>query len=155
MVCMVYYQDPVTGSAHCTLGPYWAAKLGKTDLNAYQVRASLPSTLLVYWLFFGWAHDLYWTIAIVTPLEHQLLYPPPEITPYKNVLVCGLWSLITVQSMGRCIVWLTLGSPIVWPTVYTIPQENNPDYNYKPLWCTHLLPLGWKSLHCFQSSRMF
>ena len=30
-------EDPVTGSAHCTLIPYWAAKLGKNTLHAYQV----------------------------------------------------------------------------------------------------------------------
>ncbi|KAJ9456642.1 putative isomerase [Diplonema papillatum] len=29
-------EDPVTGSAHCTLAPYWAARLGKTDLVGYQ-----------------------------------------------------------------------------------------------------------------------
>ncbi len=29
-------EDPVTGSAHCTLAPYWAGRLGKTDLTAYQ-----------------------------------------------------------------------------------------------------------------------
>lgn len=29
-------EDPVTGSAHCTLGPYWGEKLGKTELKAYQ-----------------------------------------------------------------------------------------------------------------------
>lgn len=29
-------EDPVTGSAHCALAPYWAARLGKTDLTAYQ-----------------------------------------------------------------------------------------------------------------------
>jgi PhzF family phenazine biosynthesis protein len=29
-------EDPVTGSAHCTLGPYWAERLGKTDLIAWQ-----------------------------------------------------------------------------------------------------------------------
>jgi len=29
-------EDPVTGSAHCALGPYWMAKLGKADFNAYQ-----------------------------------------------------------------------------------------------------------------------
>lgn len=29
-------EDPVTGSAHCTLGPYWSAKLGKDELKAYQ-----------------------------------------------------------------------------------------------------------------------
>jgi PhzF family phenazine biosynthesis protein len=29
-------EDPVTGSAHCALGPYWAAKLGKNTLTGYQ-----------------------------------------------------------------------------------------------------------------------
>jgi len=29
-------EDPVTGSAHCTLIPYWAERLGKDVLNAYQ-----------------------------------------------------------------------------------------------------------------------
>jgi PhzF family phenazine biosynthesis protein len=32
-------EDPVTGSAHCCLGPYWGAKLGKTELKAHQVSA--------------------------------------------------------------------------------------------------------------------
>lgn len=30
-------EDPVTGSAHCVLTPYWAAVLGKTSLHAFQV----------------------------------------------------------------------------------------------------------------------
>ena len=30
-------EDPVTGSAHCVLTPYWATVLGKTDLHAFQV----------------------------------------------------------------------------------------------------------------------
>lgn len=29
-------EDPVTGSAHCTLGPYWAERLGKNELLAFQ-----------------------------------------------------------------------------------------------------------------------
>jgi predicted PhzF superfamily epimerase YddE/YHI9 len=29
-------EDPVTGSAHCALGPYWAARLGRTDLTGFQ-----------------------------------------------------------------------------------------------------------------------
>jgi PhzF family phenazine biosynthesis protein len=29
-------EDPVTGSAHCALAPYWSAKLGKKELLAYQ-----------------------------------------------------------------------------------------------------------------------
>jgi predicted PhzF superfamily epimerase YddE/YHI9 len=30
-------EDPVTGSAHCTLIPYWAKRLGKKKLHAHQV----------------------------------------------------------------------------------------------------------------------
>jgi len=30
-------EDPVTGSAHCTLMPYWAARLGRAKLHARQV----------------------------------------------------------------------------------------------------------------------
>jgi len=29
-------EDPVTGSAHCTLGPFWSGRLGKNDFLAYQ-----------------------------------------------------------------------------------------------------------------------
>lgn len=29
-------EDPVTGSAHCVLAPYWAGKLGRAELTGYQ-----------------------------------------------------------------------------------------------------------------------
>src|SRR5688572_32436997 len=29
-------EDPVTGSSHCCLGPYWAARFGKQEMTAYQ-----------------------------------------------------------------------------------------------------------------------
>jgi predicted PhzF superfamily epimerase YddE/YHI9 len=32
-------EDPVTGSAHCTLTPYWAARLGRDRLRARQISA--------------------------------------------------------------------------------------------------------------------
>ncbi|MDI6813578.1 MAG: PhzF family phenazine biosynthesis protein [Desulfitobacteriaceae bacterium] len=32
-------EDPVTGSAHCCLGPYWGAKLGRQELSAFQASA--------------------------------------------------------------------------------------------------------------------
>ncbi|MCB0152594.1 MAG: PhzF family phenazine biosynthesis protein, partial [Caldilineaceae bacterium] len=32
-------EDPVTGSAHCELAPYWAGRLGKQRLAAYQASA--------------------------------------------------------------------------------------------------------------------
>ena len=31
------YEDPVTGSSHCLLAPYWAERLGKTYLLAHQL----------------------------------------------------------------------------------------------------------------------
>lgn len=30
-------EDPVTGSAHCALAPYWGKKLGRTEMRAFQV----------------------------------------------------------------------------------------------------------------------
>jgi predicted PhzF superfamily epimerase YddE/YHI9 len=32
-------EDPVTGSAHCTLIPYWSRRLGKSHLSARQISA--------------------------------------------------------------------------------------------------------------------
>ena len=32
-------EDPVTGSAHCALGPYWSERLGKSELTAFQASA--------------------------------------------------------------------------------------------------------------------
>jgi predicted PhzF superfamily epimerase YddE/YHI9 len=34
--CVGVPEDPVTGSAHCTLVPYWSEKLNKTQLHAFQ-----------------------------------------------------------------------------------------------------------------------
>lgn len=31
------HEDPVTGSAHCSLVPYWADRLGRNELTAHQV----------------------------------------------------------------------------------------------------------------------
>lgn len=32
-------EDPVTGAAHCSLGPFWRERLGKPDLTGYQASA--------------------------------------------------------------------------------------------------------------------
>ncbi len=32
-------EDPVTGSAHCCLAPYWASRLGKEEMQAFQASA--------------------------------------------------------------------------------------------------------------------
>ena len=34
-------EDPVTGSAHCTLTPYWSERLGKTKLTARQISSRM------------------------------------------------------------------------------------------------------------------
>ncbi len=33
-------EDPVTGSAHCSIAPYWARRLNKTTITAYQASAT-------------------------------------------------------------------------------------------------------------------
>jgi predicted PhzF superfamily epimerase YddE/YHI9 len=32
-------EDPVTGSAHCALTPFWSERLHKTEMSAYQASA--------------------------------------------------------------------------------------------------------------------
>jgi predicted PhzF superfamily epimerase YddE/YHI9 len=32
-------EDPVTGSAHCCLAPYWGERLGRQDMVGYQASA--------------------------------------------------------------------------------------------------------------------
>jgi PhzF family phenazine biosynthesis protein len=32
-------EDPVTGSAHCTLAPFWAGRLGRTEMRGWQASA--------------------------------------------------------------------------------------------------------------------
>lgn len=32
-------EDPVTGSAHCALAPYWAERLGRAEMTGYQASA--------------------------------------------------------------------------------------------------------------------
>jgi predicted PhzF superfamily epimerase YddE/YHI9 len=32
-------EDPVTGSAHCALGPFWAPRLGRDEMVGYQASA--------------------------------------------------------------------------------------------------------------------
>jgi PhzF family phenazine biosynthesis protein len=39
-------EDPVTGSAHCCLGPYWMNKLNKSRLNAIQLSARQGKLML-------------------------------------------------------------------------------------------------------------
>ena len=38
-------EDPATGSAHCVLTPYWAARLGKKQLKAQQISARVGDLL--------------------------------------------------------------------------------------------------------------
>jgi len=41
-------EDPVTGSAHCSLIPFWADRLNKTTLTAYQVSERLGKIVCEY-----------------------------------------------------------------------------------------------------------
>jgi predicted PhzF superfamily epimerase YddE/YHI9 len=49
-------EDPVTGSAHCTLVPYWSKKLGKKELLANQVsyRGAANSTVPIGVIGYCW-----------------------------------------------------------------------------------------------------
>ena len=58
-------EDPVTGSAHCTLGPYWAERMGKREFTAYQasarggiVRVRRSADRSRQWMYGG--HRLHW-----------------------------------------------------------------------------------------------
>ena len=44
--CVGINEDPVTGSAHTVLTPYWAAILGKTELTAIQASARVGNLKL-------------------------------------------------------------------------------------------------------------
>jgi len=37
--CVGIDEDPVTGAAHCALVPYWSARLGKSEMTAFQASA--------------------------------------------------------------------------------------------------------------------
>ncbi|HHY15696.1 MAG TPA: PhzF family phenazine biosynthesis protein [Firmicutes bacterium] len=63
------FEDPVTGSAHCTLGPYWQKKLGKNKFNAYQ--SSERGGRLKVWV--AGERVVIWGKA-VTVMEGSLLY---------------------------------------------------------------------------------
>ncbi|CAF1039099.1 unnamed protein product [Adineta ricciae] len=41
-------EDPVCGSAHCTLTPFWSERLGKNQLHAYQISARKGELWLEY-----------------------------------------------------------------------------------------------------------
>ncbi|TWU07406.1 PhzF family phenazine biosynthesis protein [Allorhodopirellula heiligendammensis] len=63
-------EDPVTGSAHCCLAPYWASKLGRTSLVGYQASRRGGT---VYCELTGDRVQLSGTA--VTVMEGQLLVP--------------------------------------------------------------------------------
>jgi predicted PhzF superfamily epimerase YddE/YHI9 len=66
-------EDAVTGSAHCAIGPYWGARLGRTTLVAYQASAR-GGTLTVR--LDGSRVKL--SGPAVTVLRGSLLAPPPS-----------------------------------------------------------------------------
>jgi predicted PhzF superfamily epimerase YddE/YHI9 len=65
-------EDAVTGSAHCSLGPYWGERLGRTTLTAFQASAR-GGTVLVR--LEGSRVRL--GGRAVTVMQGSLLAPPP------------------------------------------------------------------------------
>jgi predicted PhzF superfamily epimerase YddE/YHI9 len=60
-------EDPVTGSAHTTLIPYWREKLGKDEMDALQVSARCGKLHCVYcgdWVLISGKARLYMTGTI-------------------------------------------------------------------------------------------
>lgn len=65
-------EDPVTGSAHCCLTPYWANKLGKTEMDAYQASARGGRMRVAL------RGDRVWMFGeAVTVLRGELAHAPP------------------------------------------------------------------------------
>jgi len=67
-------EDPVTGSAHCCLTPYWAKQLGKTKLHAYQA-SQRGGTLHCKML----GDRVHLTGSALTVMKGHLLTAPPTI----------------------------------------------------------------------------
>lgn len=65
-------EDPVTGSAHCALGPFWAERLGKDRLTGYQ--ASRRGGVVGVRVLGGVGRVLLMGQAVTT-LRAELLYP--------------------------------------------------------------------------------
>ncbi len=64
-------EDPVTGSAHTVLAPYWSGLLGKKMMRAYQASERGGELLLELG-----EERVYITGGAVTVLEGRLLYGP-------------------------------------------------------------------------------
>lgn len=67
-------EDPVCGSAHCLLAPYWAEKLGKSEFHAYQASrrtGELQLTLTEN-------GRLHITGCAVTTMNGQMTLPVPQ-----------------------------------------------------------------------------
>jgi PhzF family phenazine biosynthesis protein len=73
-------EDPVTGSAHCALGPFWQARLGRTSFVAYQAssRGGVVRVRVV-------GERVMLGGQAVTVLRGQLLKPRRRSTPASRV----------------------------------------------------------------------
>jgi hypothetical protein len=85
-------EDPVTGSAHCGLAPYWRARLGKSDLHAYQ--ASKHGTYAVF-CFFIIGHDTHAQLTTHSGGKLRL-----QVNDGGRVLISGL--AVTVFHARLC-----------------------------------------------------
>jgi PhzF family phenazine biosynthesis protein len=64
-------EDPVTGSAHCALAPYWAERLGRAEMTGYQAsrRGGVVRVQLA-------GDRVFLSGRAVTVLEGKLVVPP-------------------------------------------------------------------------------
>ncbi|WP_456428664.1 PhzF family phenazine biosynthesis protein [Rhodocaloribacter sp.] len=69
-------EDPVTGSAHCCLGPFWQARLGKTEMTGFQAseRGGVVRVRVG-------AERVEVAGRAVTVMEAQLLVDEPQASP--------------------------------------------------------------------------
>lgn len=66
----------------------------------------------------------------------QILLPFKKLTQEIFFIIHTFESttLILLNRVGKFILWLTLGSPMVWPTVYTIMHEISVQYKLHLSW---------------------
>src|SRR5439155_110906 len=93
-------EDPVTGSAHCALTPFWSERLDRTEMTAYQasprggvirVRLAGDRVLLPVWLAPG-------VVCLVVALAPTQLQPQ---SPAFRIALALLGGLLAALAFGR------------------------------------------------------
>jgi hypothetical protein len=114
----ICFQDPVCGSAHCGLAPYWSKKLGKSDLKAYQV--------VLYFMFLCqmWVSDRWYRrVPVLGTCQCQT----PTLMITLNIYnFLKLLSVLTCQCL--CCVWC----PCLCPCFIVELEHHMNEGTYKP-----------------------